>query len=54
MAQATALEYTKESGEPMHVTSTTYLLYLETYAHVFHKKVKILMALFAKCVQKMY
>lgn len=40
MAQATAWEYKKESGEPMHVTATTYLLYLETYAHVFQKKVK--------------
>ena len=40
MAQATAVEYTKESGEAMHVTSTTYLLFLGTYAHVFSQKVK--------------
>lgn len=38
LAQATALDYLKEFGQKVHVTPMTYLLFLETYAHVFLQK----------------
>ena len=41
MAQATALDFAMESGEQVHVTPMTYLLFLETYAHIFMQKVRV-------------
>ena len=38
LAQATANDYLKEFGQKVHVTPITYLLFLETYAHVFLQK----------------
>ena len=37
-AHGTSLEFLKQGGQRVHVTSLTYLLFLRTYAHVFQQK----------------
>jgi len=37
-AQATSVDFLKQGGQRVHVTTLTYLLFLQTYVHVFQQK----------------